>query len=321
MNNVCSNPLISIILPTFNRAELLVKSIQSVINQTYQKWELIIWNDGSTDKTARTVNNFHDKRIRYFFEENHGRSYALNNSIQKSNGKYIAFIDDDDQWVSWKLEYQLDILRKFDFISVLFGNYCNHDLLTGLIVDGFNYTKEGLDYLHTKNIGDNIFFVNDGLPGAIFISNFIAFDTVILKKEIFSTNLDISFNEELRNSADPELWMRICLKNYKFAFTDKIVLDRIKYESSLSRPSTAMYLNKIQSLDYCKNIAIQHHRADLVKIMRRPYLNAWQNLIYQYGKNGEVYHAFFAFINSLKYGLSLGSFRLLYNVVKNKLFS
>ena len=108
----------------------------------------------------------------------------------------------------------------------------------------------------------------------------------------------------------------------KFAFSNKIVLDRFKTERSLSRPSISTYLNRIKALDSCKRIATIHKRNDLVKLMHKSYCNAWQNLIYVYGERGELNKAIKAFIKSNKYGFSIGSFRYLFfaliRSIKNK---
>lgn len=110
------NTVVSIVLPTYNRASLLEKSVNSILEQSYQYWELIIINNESTDYTERLIRSFSekDKRIRYF-EVNKslqgGISQYLNFGIHNSVGKYIARIDDDDTWSDRdKLKKQVDFL-------------------------------------------------------------------------------------------------------------------------------------------------------------------------------------------------------------------
>jgi len=110
------NTVVSIVLPTYNRASLLEKSVNSILEQSYQYWELIIINNESTDYTERLIRSFSekDKRIRYF-EVNKslqgGISQYLNFGIHNSLGKYIARIDDDDTWSDRdKLKKQVDFL-------------------------------------------------------------------------------------------------------------------------------------------------------------------------------------------------------------------
>lgn len=89
-------PFFSVIIPTFNRADLLAKAIQSVLDQTFTDWELIVIDDGSTDHTASVVKSFEDGRIGYYYQENSGKSVSRNHGIELSKGLYISFLDDDD---------------------------------------------------------------------------------------------------------------------------------------------------------------------------------------------------------------------------------
>lgn len=91
-----TEPIFSIILPTYNRAKLLTRSIDSVLRQTFTNWELIVIDDGSTDNTKSIVRKIYDKRIKYFYQENQERSVARNNGIAKAKGLYICFLDSDD---------------------------------------------------------------------------------------------------------------------------------------------------------------------------------------------------------------------------------
>lgn len=107
LNN--SHPKVSVILPTYNRAHLIGRAIQSVLAQTYQDFELIIIDDGSTDNTEEIVKSINDERIIYILhKENKGPSAARNTGIKASKGEYIAFQDSDDEWLPEKLEKQIE---------------------------------------------------------------------------------------------------------------------------------------------------------------------------------------------------------------------
>ena len=106
------NVLISVVLPTYNRARCLSRSINSVLNQTFSNLELIIVDDGSTDNTRELVESFSDPRIRYIYQENAGACAARNHGINEALGTYIAFQDSDDEWRKDKLEIQLNALIK-----------------------------------------------------------------------------------------------------------------------------------------------------------------------------------------------------------------
>lgn len=108
----CSEPLVSVIIPTFNRAHLLRRAIESVLQQSLGCWELIVIDDGSTDETPEIVAGFRDPRIRYIHHgHNRGNAAARNTGIRLSSGKYVAFLDDDDEWLPDKLERQVALLE------------------------------------------------------------------------------------------------------------------------------------------------------------------------------------------------------------------
>jgi glycosyltransferase involved in cell wall biosynthesis len=97
-------PLVSIILPTYNRAHFLPEAVGSVLAQTYRNWELIVVDDGSTDHTREVAEGYGDERIRYLYQANKGCSAARNLGIKNSRGEFIAFLDSDDMWLPERLE-------------------------------------------------------------------------------------------------------------------------------------------------------------------------------------------------------------------------
>ncbi|MCL1883842.1 MAG: glycosyltransferase [Defluviitaleaceae bacterium] len=105
-------PLISIIMAAYNAEDTIAESIESVLSQTYEFWELIIVNDGSTDGTAGIVSRYAEaeQRIRPFFGENKGVAYARNFAIEQAKGEYLAFLDSDDLWNAEKLSKQLKFM-------------------------------------------------------------------------------------------------------------------------------------------------------------------------------------------------------------------
>jgi glycosyltransferase involved in cell wall biosynthesis len=99
-------PTVSVIVPTFNRSKLVVNAIQSVLCQTYQDYEIIVVDDGSTDDTEEALMPYMD-RIRYVYQENLGASAAQNKGVQLARGKWISILASDDLWLPTKLEAQL----------------------------------------------------------------------------------------------------------------------------------------------------------------------------------------------------------------------
>lgn len=105
--------LVSVIMPSWNTGKFIEESIKSVINQTYQNWELLIVDDCSTDNTEEIVKSIHDDRIRYFEnEKNCGAALTRNRALREAKGEWIAFLDSDDLWMPKKLECQIKFMEK-----------------------------------------------------------------------------------------------------------------------------------------------------------------------------------------------------------------
>lgn len=132
--------LVSIIMPSYNSARFIGKTIESIIGQTYTNWELLITDDCSKDDTVRVVQGYvrQDSRIKLFrMETNGGAGKARNESIKNANGRYIAFCDSDDRWLPEKLEKQLRLMDEHD-CALCSSSYliCNEE---GQVV-GVNYS-------------------------------------------------------------------------------------------------------------------------------------------------------------------------------------
>ncbi len=119
------NALVSIITPSYNSAKFIAETIQSVQNQTYQNWEMIIVDDGSSDETEAIVLAIleNDSRIQFYkLAQNSGAGVARNIAVQKSKGNFIAFLDSDDMWMPEKLHKQLTFME-FNKVPLTFSFY------------------------------------------------------------------------------------------------------------------------------------------------------------------------------------------------------
>ncbi|HEX3008562.1 MAG TPA: glycosyltransferase family 2 protein [Bacteroidales bacterium] len=106
-------PLVSVIIPTYNREHLIVKAIDSVMKQTFQDFEILIIDDASTDNTIQVLKNLNNPKVQYYqLEKNGGQCIARNYGIKRAKGKYIAFLDSDDEWLPHKLEKQIECFSK-----------------------------------------------------------------------------------------------------------------------------------------------------------------------------------------------------------------
>lgn len=217
-------PTISVIMPTYNRADYLKGSVQSVLDQTFNNFEIIIINNYSTDDTLEVINAFNDDRIKVINFKNDGIiAKSRNQGIMQSIGKYIAFLDDDDLWCSDKLELQIKYLESHPEFDLVYSN--------ALIIDEHG-TRKGL----LKNS-------NGGKTGQVFLdllyNNFVPILTVLMKKEIFETNGLLNEDPLMRAAEDYEYWLRASLK-FNFGYIDKpLALYRIHSEGvsmAINRP-------------------------------------------------------------------------------------
>jgi glycosyltransferase involved in cell wall biosynthesis len=107
------NPKVSVVIPTYNRADKVQKSVESVLAQSLADLEVIVVDDGSSDETAQTLQHAFGDRIRYYFQPNQGVSVARNRGIEVARGEWVAFLDSDDLWEKDKLEWQFKALDRF----------------------------------------------------------------------------------------------------------------------------------------------------------------------------------------------------------------
>jgi len=122
--DVSTNPLISVIIPTFNRGQFLRRAILSAVNQTYSNLEILVISDGSTDDTAMIVGSVKDKRIKYYHNErNRGLVATRNIGVRKSLGEFVTFLDDDDEWAPNKIFRQFEVFKNIDTaVGLVFTN-------------------------------------------------------------------------------------------------------------------------------------------------------------------------------------------------------
>ena len=184
--------LVSIIIPTYNRADFIGKTIKSVLNQTYSNFEIIIVDDGSTDNTKEVVRSFADSRISYFKKQNEERAVARNYGIEKAKGDFITFLDSDDVFLDFHLAEAVNFIKAhINDLKIFFQPYY-------LLLEGQRKNK----------IPQKIIPIAKSL---IKKGNFMACQGVFLKNEVARNN---SFNEDrlLSGSEDYELWLRISRK-------------------------------------------------------------------------------------------------------------
>jgi len=183
------NPTVSVIIPTYNRANLISRAIRSVLNQTYSDFELIIIDDGSTDNTEDIIRQFQekDKRIKYIkHDKNKGGSAARNRGIKIAKGKYIAFQDSDDEWLPEKLNKQVDSIEKLP-LNIWGGTYCSFYYFINGNTRMIEVTKRGNFKKELLNREVDI-----GASSTILLSK-LAIDKIGLFDESFKKHQDLEY--------------------------------------------------------------------------------------------------------------------------------
>ncbi|MBE0500936.1 MAG: glycosyltransferase family 2 protein [Desulfuromonadales bacterium] len=214
MNN---DPLVSVVLPTYNRKDIIGRTISSVLQQTFTNLELIIVDDGSTDETREYVESeFVDDRINYLYQLNNGVSSARNTGLNHVNGRYVAFIDSDDQWVETKIEKQLAFFREHPEVGLIF---CDFAIVS----------RDG-----------SVLDVNHRIPRTesrtltlreVFLDPYLGMPTVMLTRELLASIG--GFDEKLCSAEDVDFFLRAAVKAPIGYLHEKLVVVN-KTEGSLT---------------------------------------------------------------------------------------
>lgn len=225
-----NHPYFSIIIPTYNRAKFIEKTIHSVLNQRFQDFELIIVDDGSTDHTKDVVNQINDPRINYYYKKNGERAAARNFGILRAKGEYISFLDSDDYYYPTYLANAFESLKKYDLPEFLFIGYESVSN-AGIKIRKFN-------------------FLNNDDYSAFIKGNPMSCLGLVLKKSVFETHL---FNEdrELSGSEDWEFLVRV-ISHFGFKVDKRIssALVRNDENSVFNMNIEKLYKRKKASYDY-----------------------------------------------------------------------
>jgi len=189
-------PTVSVIIPTYNRAEFLPTAIKSALNQTFKDIQIIVSDDRSTDHTREVVESFNDDRIRYVRNEGKkGPSATRNTAISASKGEYIAFLDDDDEWVPDKLQKQVELLdHSQPNICGVYSNRLFIDRESGKILS---------DNPETEQLQGNLLY-------QLMIKSPIHTSSVVVRKRCLE---EIGlFDETISYMEDRDMWIRLSMK-------------------------------------------------------------------------------------------------------------
>ncbi len=219
--------VISILTPTYNHEKYIGECIQSVLNQTYQDWEMIIVDDGSTDNTGEIINKFDDPRIKYFRQEHigpWGLAKTYNFALSRASGKYIAILEGDDYWPEYKLQIQIkEMENNPDFIL----SYGESKMVSETKKEiGYFYIPEDKYIIFNQPIGSS-------LNAFLELNLFIPAQTVLIKRSILEKIGGFQYSQWVP-AADYPTWLRLCLEGLFLPIKGRCLGNWRRHKGSIS---------------------------------------------------------------------------------------
>ena len=209
--------LVSIIMPSYNTGKFIQETINSVINQTYSNWELIIVDDCSTDNTDEIVKNINDSRIVYLKNgKNNGAAVGRNKALKEAKGRWIAFLDSDDLWVPQKLEKQIKFMKENNY----YFSYTNY-----IEIDE-NSNPNGRKVTGPKKITKTGMF-NYCWPGCL---------TVMYD----ASKVGLIQIEDIKKNNDYAMWLKVCKKADCYLLDEELAMYRRRSGSISNHSYTAL---------------------------------------------------------------------------------
>lgn len=239
-------PLVSVIIPCFNQGNFIYDSVNSVLNQVYQDFEIIIVDDGSDDEsTLIKLNNFNHPKIKVIHTGNRGLAAARNRGFREAMGKFIQFLDADDTIQPDKFQEQLRVFEQHPGIDVCFTNYLIFDLNKQLVLLQPETISLGINPLE-----DFLYRWERDLC--------IPIHAALFRREIWSGCMP--FNEELKAREDWLMWCEVCVKTDKFYFLNKPYAVYRYHSNNMSRHKLDMLYNLHLAVYYIMQVIPNEQR-------------------------------------------------------------
>lgn len=251
--------MISVVIPLYNKQLSIKNTIQSVLNQTYRNFEIIVIDDGSTDDSAKVVESINDNRIRLISQSNQGVSAARNCGIKMANNQWIAFLDGDDLWRDNHLE-------EINKMMTVFPN-------EKVYVTSFDYSDARKTFRHLRK--RPIYKIENYFKQAVQ-EPLLWTSIIVINKGCF--DLIGLFNESLNRGEDTDLWVRLA-RNYNIVKSSAITATyRVEAENrtSLSKDLESTYIYYI-NLDDIEDIDEQKYFREMIA-----------NRLYQYARSRDL---------------------------------
>lgn len=240
MEGMKLDPLVSVIIPAYNHEDYIEDCVLSVIGQTYENIEIIIINDGSTDKTEEKILKIiecNDRRIHYVNQDNRGVCKTLNRGLNIATGKYIAFLASDDMWLPNRLERQINFLEKNKHVGFVFAD-------SKFI---FNNDTSNLRFSNYKPILNKLFYETNFIKNIyfdLFQENFICAITILIRKEALDKvgGFDVNIDFE-----DYDMWLRLS-KEYEAGYIPEVLALYRMHSNNISNDSILMFKGTIKTI-------------------------------------------------------------------------
>ena len=237
---------VSVVIPAYNAQKFVRTTIDSVLNQTYPNYEVIVVDDSSTDNTQEILKSY-GNRIRWISQSHRGASAARNTGIRSSNGIYIAFLDADDAWLPQKLEEQVRLLDEHPEFGLVYSNVEYPSKENGFKLNHFVYKRPYSGKVLEKLIAGNC----------------IPTSSVVVRRECFD-KVGL-FDESLTVSEDHDMWLRIA-SCYDISYTEKTLVTTRFFMGSLSRDEIRLQKGNLAVLAKAKRTRIILAHVDRVII-------------------------------------------------------
>ncbi len=244
------NPLVSVLIPTYNRKNLLLRALKSVFDQTYHNLEVVVVDDASTDNTEKSLrkSRFWEKTSFIRHQENKGAPASRNTAVKNSSGDFIAFLDSDDVWHPVKIKKQIEVLQENPEYSLVFTKYQVHK-------SGKTHTAPHVDFFPQKRSQNK-------LKKLLYKRSFILNSSVLVKRSCLKkAGL---FDESLPSLEDWELWIRFA--DYcRFFFIPQVMVEKYSPPDQITRDKKAFVQAIKLILEKHKNWYDAH-----------PFIKSWQ---------------------------------------------
>jgi glycosyltransferase involved in cell wall biosynthesis len=257
-------PLVTVIIPTYNRARFIAEAVESVLNQTYRKIETMVVDDGSTDNTREILKAYRGK-IKYIYQQRSERSRARNTGFRHSSGRYIAFLDSDDQWLPTKIEKQVQLLNEKPNVGLVYTDVQFIDANGNPYVDDICWDSPQRPVLYEDLMTHNVV---TGTTSSVMVRR-TCLDKVGL------------FDESMNTCEDLDLYRRIA-RYYPFDRIDQPLVKFRIHQGSTQNNATAMakgwemIIKKIlrdtpPEFQYYKNEAIIKNLSQIARLYKHEH--------------------------------------------------